>query len=115
MSEQEGVVGRTKAGSVELEGDAMPATSHVSRTDVKIDGVAQAIYRRSQPFGTAAAHGLHFVAFACDPHRVGIQLERMFGTSGDGLHDRLVEFSRATTGSYWMVPNEDDLRAALGI
>ena len=40
QSEQERVVGRTKPDSVELEGDAMPPTSHVSRTDYKENGKA---------------------------------------------------------------------------
>jgi len=53
VHEQEQVIGRTKQDNVELEGDAMPPTSHVSRTDVKIDGVGQKIYRRSTPYGGA--------------------------------------------------------------
>ncbi len=70
IPEQECVIGRTKADSIELEGAAMPATSHVSRTDVKVDGVAQKIYRRSTPFGGAAELGLYFLAFACELPRV---------------------------------------------
>ena len=53
---QEQVVGRTKLDSIELEGDAMPLTSHVSRTDLKIDGVAQKIFRRSMPYGDMLHH-----------------------------------------------------------
>lgn len=40
QTEQEQVVGRTKPDSVELEGAAMPPTSHVSRTDFKENGKA---------------------------------------------------------------------------
>lgn len=113
VPEQEGVIGRTKADSIELEGDAMPANSHVSRTDVKVDGVAMKIYRRSFPYGSVGAKGLYFLSFACDIARFDIQLQRMFGVSGDGLHDRLTEFSAAVTGSYWFAPSEEDLAAAL--
>jgi porphyrinogen peroxidase len=31
-------------------------------------------------------------------------LARMFGTSGDGVHDRLTEFSRPVTGGYYFAP-----------
>lgn len=109
-SEQEAVIGRTKADSIELEGDAMPEDSHVSRTDVKIDGEAYKIYRRSVPYGNIAEHGLFFVAFACEQKRIQVQLERMFGIWKDGLHDRLIHFSTAVSGSYWFVPSTDELR-----
>ena len=115
VADQERVIGRTKSESVELQGDAMPADSHVSRTDAKVDGVAMKILRRSFPYGTVARHGLYFLAFACDIERFDVLLRRMFGVSGDGVHDRLTEFSRAVTGAYWFAPAKDDLEAALGM
>lgn len=115
VADQERVIGRTKADSVELQGDAMPADSHVSRTDAKVDGVAMKIFRRSFPYGTVARHGLYFLAFACDIERFDIQLRRMYGVSGDGVHDRITEFSRAVTGAYWFAPAKDDLEAALAM
>ena len=39
-NEQERVIGRTKPDSIELQGDEMPPDSHVSRTDLKVDGVS---------------------------------------------------------------------------
>ena len=53
--------------------------------------------------------GLHFVAFACKLDRIQVQLERMFGISGDGLYDRLVDFSKPLSGSYWFVPSEQKI------
>ena len=91
----------------------MPATSHVSRTDVKVDGTAMKILRRSSPYGGAGEHGLYFVAFTCERRRVQIQLDRMYGTAGDDLQDRLMNFSRAVTGSYWFAPSAEQL-ATLG-
>ena len=114
VAAQEAVIGRTKAGSIELEGDDMPPDSHVSRTDVKKDGVALKVYRRSAPYATLARHGLYFLAFARARERHQIQLERMFGVAGDGLHDRLIEFSRADTGSYLLAPGERALAEAIG-
>lgn len=111
--EQEAVIGRTKMHSVELTGDAMPPTSHVSRTDVTVDGVKQKIYRRSLPYGDVRKHGLYFLAFACQRTRFDAQLRRMFGTFGDGMHDRITEFSVPVTGAYWYAPSQEELGVAL--
>lgn len=106
---QEKVIGRTKSDSIELEGDAMPDDSHVSRSDAKVDGVAMKIYRRSTPFGNVSEHGLYFLAFACSPYRIQIQLERMTGASEDKIHDKLMEYSKPVNGSYWFAPSVPDL------
>ena len=113
VAAQEAVIGRTKAESIELEGDALAPDSHVARTDVEKDGVALKVYRRSAPYATLARHGLYFLAFARARERHQIQLERMYGVSGDGLHDRLIEFSRADTGSYLFAPGERALAEAI--
>lgn len=111
VSEQEKIIGRTKEDSIELEGEDMPETSHVSRTDAVANGVKQKILRRSVPYGSVGLNdvGLHFVAFACDLDRVLFLLERMTGLSDDGLHDRLTEYSRPVSGSFWYVPPLDAL------
>lgn len=110
---QEKVIGRTKQDSIELEGDAMPGDSHVSRADAKVDGEAMKIYRRSAPFGNVSEHGLYFLAFACDPKRIQIQLERMTGATEDKIHDKLMEFSKPVTGSNWFAPSIEDLNKVL--
>jgi len=110
---QEKVVGRTKPDSIELTGDDMPPDSHVSRTDVKVDGVSMKIWRRSVPYGTVREHGLYFLAFARSLERFQVQLDRMFGVSEDGLHDRLVEYTVPVTGSYWFAPPVELLATAL--
>jgi len=112
-SEQEAVIGRTKPDSVELAGGAKPPTAHISRVVVEVDGEELEIFRRSIPYGGVTVHGLFFVAFAADPSRFDRMLARMFGTEGDGLHDRLTDFSTAATASAWFVPSLDDLRAVL--
>ena len=112
VPDQERVIGRTKADSIELEGDAMPPDSHVSRTDVKLDGTALKIYRRSAPFGGAGEKGLYFIAFSCDPARFDIMLQRMYGTWQDDLHDQLIHYSTPVSGSYWFAPSLEELAAA---
>lgn len=109
QQEQEGIIGRTKADSIELRGDAMPASSHVSRTDVNVAGVAQKVWRRSVPWGGVETNGLYFVGFACELSRLEIQLERMFGLTDDGIKDRLTEFSTAISSSWWFAPSQDQL------
>ncbi|MBT6273746.1 MAG: Dyp-type peroxidase, partial [Chromatiales bacterium] len=113
VTEQERIIGRTKPDSIELEGDAMPADSHVAKTDLSEDGVALKIYRRSAPYGSVGEHGLHFVCFATTQRRIQLQLESMFGLSADGEHDRIIEYSTPVTGSYWFVPSTQMLTAAL--
>ena len=112
LAEQEGVIGRTKADSVELEGEAMPDTSHVSRTDAVVDGVKQKIFRRSLPWGGVSKQGLYFLAFACELSRFEIQLARMYGTAGDDSYDRVTEFSQAVSGAYWFAPSCEALTQA---
>ena len=104
VREQEMIVGRTKADSVELDREHMPHSSHVARTDVKLDGEAMKIWRRSMPFGTAREHGLLFLAFSCRLARFDVQLRRMAGDWEDGIRDRLTDFSTPVTGSYWFAP-----------
>ena len=112
VPDQEQIIGRTKPDSIELEGEAMPPDSHVSRTDVKLDGTALKIYRRSAPFGGAGEKGLYFIAFSCDPMRFDVMLQSMFETRKDELYDQLVHYSSPVSGSYWFAPSQEDLAAA---
>lgn len=110
---QEKVIGRTKTESIELEGDDMPPDSHVSRTDLTVNGQPIKMYRRSVPFANAEAQGLYFIAFSCELARFDLLLNSMYGNSGDGHRDRLLDFSAPVTGSYWFVPSQPDLLSAL--
>ncbi|MDP6621062.1 MAG: Dyp-type peroxidase [Alphaproteobacteria bacterium] len=107
--EQENVIGRTKADSIELEPERMPHDSHVSRTDTAVDGAPLTIYRRSFPYGSVQEHGLYFLAFSRSLGHFDILLRRMFGVAGDGIYDRLIEFSRPVSGAYWYAPPVEDL------
>ncbi|WEJ63256.1 Dyp-type peroxidase [Thiomicrorhabdus lithotrophica] len=110
---QEGIVGRTKDENIELEGDAMPDDSHISCTDLKVDGVAMKIYRRSAPFGTVQEKGLMFLAFAKELIRFSSQLESMYGLTEEKKIDQLINYSRAVSGAYWFAPAEEDLHQVL--
>jgi porphyrinogen peroxidase len=112
LHEQEQVIGRTRADSIEL--DDAPPSAHVRRTDVKIDGSSLKIYRRSTPWGGVRQHGLYFLAFSRELMRFALQLDRMFGLAEDGIMDRLTEFSTPLTGSYWYAPPDDILLQLFG-
>jgi len=115
VHDQEGVFGRTKLSSRELEGDAKPPNAHIARVEIHDPAGAELpIYRRSVPYGTIAEHGLYFVAFSADRARYDRMLARMFGTDGDGIHDRLVDFSRPVSGAYYFAPPLDLLTALAG-
>ncbi|HZP27922.1 MAG TPA: Dyp-type peroxidase [Acidimicrobiia bacterium] len=111
VPDQEAVIGRTKTDSVEL--DDKPPTAHISRVVVEEGGEELEIYRRSVPYGRVTEHGLYFVAFSADRTRFDRMLARMFGTTGDGLHDHLTDFSRPVGGSYYFAPPLEAL-ATLG-
>ncbi len=49
------MIGRTKEANEEIDGDARPETSHLSRVDLKEDGKGLKIVRQSLPYGTPAA------------------------------------------------------------
>ena len=109
VAEQERVIGRSKADSVEFPADAMPADAHVARTDAKRGGVAQTLFRRSFPWGGAAEHGLYFLAFSREAERFEFLLRRMFGAAEDGVRDRLTRYSAALSGALWFAPSLDEL------
>jgi porphyrinogen peroxidase len=112
VEEQERAIGRTKPDSVELDAGAKPPTAHIARVVVEdAAGEELELFRRSTPFGDVGEHGLFFVAFSRELDRIELMLRRMFGLAGDGLHDRLMDFTRATTGSFWFVPSLESLDA----
>jgi putative iron-dependent peroxidase len=110
--EQEGVIGRTKDKSIELEEDEMPIDSHVSRNVVEEDGEELAIYRRNTAWGGPTYHGTMFVGFCRSQHPLQIMLERMAGVP-DGTRDALTRFSVPITGAYYVVPALDVLARLL--
>ncbi|CAO5161789.1 porphyrinogen peroxidase [Frankia sp. AiPs1] len=105
VEEQERVIGRTRADSVELDEDVMPATSHVSRTVVEEDGEELKIFRRNTAYGTATEHGTLFVGFSRERRILDIMLRRMAGATDDGLRDQLTHFSTPHSGAYYLIPS----------
>ena len=112
---QEHVIGRTKLESIELNEDEQPENSHVSRTVVEdSEGEELAILRHSLPYGDGRGdQGLFFIAYTHDLSIIDSMLVRMFGTSGDGIHDRLLHFVTPMDGAYYFAPSEELLEEVL--
>ena len=104
VEDQERVFGRSKPDSVEMDDDSKPANAHIARVEIDIDGEEAEIYRRSTPYGTLGEHGLYFLGFSRELRRFEIMLHNMFGL-GDGPRDRLTDFTRPVTGSFFFAPS----------
>jgi putative iron-dependent peroxidase len=102
---QEGIIGREKADSKELADKAKPATAHIARVVIEENGKELEIVRHSMPYGTVSEHGLFFVAYCRTLDIPEKMLGRMMGAAGDGVSDRLMDFSRAVTGATFFAPS----------
>ncbi|WP_455425347.1 Dyp-type peroxidase [Dryocola sp. LX212] len=109
VGEQEMLIGRTKDANEEIDGDERPATSHLSRVDLKENGKGLKIVRQSLPYGTASGtHGLYFIAYCARLHNIEQQLLSMFGET-DGKRDGMLRFTKPVTGGYYFAPSLDKL------
>ncbi|MGH8492959.1 MAG: Dyp-type peroxidase [Moraxellaceae bacterium] len=112
---QEQVIGRSKLESIELDEAVMPENSHVSRNVIEEDGEELAILRHSLPYGDAGSeHGLFFLAYTHDLSIIDRMLARMFGTTDDGISDRLLNFVTPVGGAYFFAPSEEMLVTVVG-
>lgn len=112
---QEQVIGRTKLESIELDDEVKPENSHVARTVVEdTEGEEMEILRHSLPYGDGKGdQGLFFIAYTQNLGIIDAMLFRMFGTSGDGIHDRLLHFVTPIDGAYYFAPSEELLEEVL--
>jgi len=111
LSEQEGAIGRRKRDSKELSEKLKPKTAHISRVVIEENGEELEIVRHSIPYGTVSEAGLFFIAFTQTLDTTEKMLGRMMGISGDGLHDHLMDFTRAVSGATFFAPSLRVLKA----
>jgi len=112
--EQERVVGRTKHDNIELADDVMPANSHVALNVIEDEAGAElAIVRGNLPFAVPSRgeYGTYFIGYARDPAVTEQMLANMFIGRPEGNYDRLLDFSRAVTGTLFFVPSQALLEA----
>src|SRR5579862_6399055 len=121
---QERIIGRTKLSDIELDDSIKPTSAHNALTTIVADGKEIKILRDNMPFGRAAEgeFGTYFIGYSRSPHTIEQMLENMFVGRPPGNYDRLLDFSRAVTGSLFFAPpltfldaigdDQADLRAA---
>jgi putative iron-dependent peroxidase len=104
--EQERIIGRTKLSDIELDDASKPSSAHNALTTIVNDGKEVKILRDNMPFGRAGgACGTYFIGYSRSPGTVEQMLENMFIGKPPGNYDRLLDFSRAVTGSLFFVPS----------
>lgn len=112
---QENVIGRSKLESIEMDDEHKPENAHIARVVIEDNaGEELEILRHSLPYGDGQGEqGLFFIAYTKDLTRIDRMLVNMFGTQGDGIHDRLLHFVTPIDGAYFFAPNEEVLEEIL--
>jgi len=106
VEQQERIVGRTKLSDIELDDAVKPSSAHNVLTTITEDGRQLEIVRDNMPFGEVGKgeFGTYFIGYARSPGRIEQMLENMFIGKPPGNYDRLLDFSRAVTGTLFFVP-----------
>ena len=106
VEQQEKIVGRTKLSDIELDDAVKPTSAHSALTTIEENGEELKIVRANMPFGEVGKgeFGTYFIGYARSPRRIEQMLENMFVGKPPGNYDRLLDFSRAVTGTLFFVP-----------
>jgi porphyrinogen peroxidase len=104
---QERIIGRKKLSDIELDDSVKPASAHSALTTIVENGEEKKILRDNMPFGRPGhgEFGTYFVGYSRSPRITEQMLENMFIGRPPGNYDRLLDFSRALTGSLFFVPS----------
>jgi porphyrinogen peroxidase len=119
---QERIIGRKKLSDIELDDSVKPTSAHSALTTIVEGGKEIKILRDNMPFGRPGygEFGTYFIGYSRSPRTIEQMLENMFVGRPPGNYDRILDFSRAVTGSLFFVPSatflddvsEDDAAAA---
>jgi len=104
---QERIVGRTKLSDIELDDTIKPTSAHNALTTITENGEELQILRDNMPFGRVGAgeFGTYFIGYCRTPRVTEQMIENMFVGRPSGNYDRLLDFSRAVTGTLFFVPS----------
>jgi putative iron-dependent peroxidase len=104
---QERIIGRKKLSNVELDDSVKPTSAHSALTTIVENGKEIKILRDNMPFGRAgqSEFGTYFIGYSRSPRTIEQMLENMFVGRPPGNYDRLLDFSRAVTGSLFFAPS----------
>jgi putative iron-dependent peroxidase len=104
---QERIIGRTKLSDIELDDSIKPTSAHNALTTIADDGKEFKILRDNMAFGRPGQgeFGTYFIGYSRSPRITEQMLENMFVGRPPGNYDRLLDFSRAVTGTLFFVPS----------
>ena len=107
IEQQEGIIGRKKLSDIELADEAKPPYAHNVLTSIEENGEQLDIVRDNMPFGDVGKgeYGTYFIGYARSPARIEQMLQNMFIGKPPGNYDRLLDFSKAVTGTLFFVPS----------
>ena len=107
IEEQERVIGRKKLSDIELSDAVKPPSAHNALASIDENGKEVKILRDNMPFGNAGQgeFGTYFISYCRSPRITEQMLENMFIGRPPGNYDRLLDFSRAVTGSLFFAPS----------
>jgi putative iron-dependent peroxidase len=105
--QQERIIGRTKLADIELDDSVKPTSAHSALTTIVENGKEIKILRDNMPFGRPAhgEFGTYFIGYSRSPGTIEQMLENMFIGRPPGNYDRLLDFSKAVTGSLFFAPS----------
>jgi putative iron-dependent peroxidase len=105
--EQERIIGRKKLSDIELSDAVKPISAHNALTTIVENGKEIKILRDNMPFGNPGhgEFGTYFIGYSRSPRVTEQMLENMFVGRPPGNYDRLLDFSRAVTGSLFFAPS----------
>jgi len=105
--QQERIIGRTKLSDIELDDAVKPTSAHNALTVITENGEELAIVRDNMPFGRVGSgeFGTYFIGYCRTPRVTEQMIENMFVGRPPGNYDRLLDFSRAVTGTLFFVPS----------
>ncbi len=113
---QEKFIGRSKLSNVELDDAVKPSYAHNALTTIVEGGEELDIVRDNMSFGEVGKgeFGTYFIGYARSPARIERMLHNMFAGNPAGNYDRLLDYSRAVTGSLFFVPAASFLESLAG-
>jgi porphyrinogen peroxidase len=105
--QQENIIGRKKLSDIELGEDVKPSSAHSALTVIVEGGEEVKILRDNMPFGRPGhgEFGTYFIGYSRSPRTTEQMLQNMFVGRPPGNYDRLLDFSRAVTGSLFFAPS----------
>ena len=111
---QERIIGRTKLADIELDDSVKPTSAHSALNTITENGKELKILRDNMPFGSVgtAEFGTYFIGYCRTPRVTEQMIENMFVGRPPGNYDRLLDFSRAVTGTLFFCPSQTFLESA---